>query len=167
MLTQNDFSNASHQRGVGLIEVLVAVLVLTVGVLGLVGLQTRALQFSQESLLQSHAMMLAYEMTDRIRANKVTASDYAVLFGEGVSSSNNCVTAACTPSQIALYDLNQWKSNLDASLPSGDGQIVRDTTGIRPFYTITVRFRDNKLDQALSGGSGAAVWREVSVRTEI
>lgn len=167
MLTQKGFSMTSHQRGVGLIEVLVAMLILTVGILGLVGLQTRALQFSQETLLSSQALMIAYEMTDRIRANKNNADEYEVLFGESVSAGTDCTAASCTPDQIALYELSEWKSNVAMNLPMGDAQIVRDVSGVRPFYTITVRFQDAKLDKALSGGTGAAATREVSVRTEI
>lgn len=159
-------ATAKAEQGVGLIEVLVAVLILTVGILGLVGLQTRALQLSQESLLQSQAMMMAYEMTDRIRANKTTADDYEVMYGENVAASQNCQTGSCTPAQLALYELNEWKTNV-ASLPSGDAKIERDDTGIRPFYTISVRFQDTKLGQALNGGTGTAELREVSVRTEI
>lgn len=166
MLIQPSSKQMKTQQGVGLIEVLVAVLILTVGILGLVGLQTRALQFSQESMLQSQAMMMAYEMTDRIRANKTSADDYEVMYGENVTATQNCQTGNCTPAQLALYELSEWKTNV-ASLPSGDAQIVRDDTGVRPFYTITVRFQDTKLGQALAGGTGAAELREVSVRTEI
>lgn len=166
MLIQHSSMTVKTQQGVGLIEVLVAVLILTVGILGLVGLQTRALQFSQESLLQSQAMMMAYEMTDRIRANKTSAEDYKVMYGENVTAAQNCQTGTCTPEQMALYELSEWKTNV-ASLPAGDAQIVRDDSGVRPFYTITVRFQDTKLGQALTGGTGAAQLREVSVRTEI
>lgn len=167
MLNSKNLTQMNAQQGVGLIEVLVATLVLTIGILGMVGMQTRALQFSQESLQTSQALMLAYEMTDRIRANKTTAASYGVLYGESVTAPNNCATTSCSPSQIALYELNEWKTAVAQNLPAGDAQIVRDTAGTRPFFTITVRFQDTRLGNALNGGQGADSLREVSVRTEI
>lgn len=167
MLNHHAESFANREQGVGLIEVLVAVLILTVGILGLIGLQTRSLQLSQESLLQSQALMMAYEMTDRIRANKSNADNYAVMYGENVTATKNCTTGDCDPDQLALYELSDWKTSVVANLPSGDARVVCDTTGVRPFYTISVRFQDTKLSQALSGGTGAAQLREVSIRTEI
>lgn len=167
MLIQHSSKQMKTQQGVGLIEVLVAVLILTVGILGLVGLQTRALQFSQESMLQSQAQMLAYEVTDRMRANKGALAKYIVLFEESVTSSANCSSSACSENDMARYDLAEWKSLLAASLPSGDGSIAVDKSGARPFYTITVRFRDSKLDKSLAGGAGNDVWRQTTIRTEI
>lgn len=167
MLTQTFFPSRSRQQGVGLIEVLVALLVMTIGILGMMGLQTRALKFSQSTLQASQALLLAYEMTDRIRANKGNAASYSVIYGEAVSASNNCQSASCTPAQIALYDLAEWKTNLAESLPMGDGQIVRDTTGARPFFTISVRYEDSRIDTALEGGTASATTKEISIRTEM
>ena len=167
MLNHTGNSQMKLQQGVGLIEVLVAVLILTVGILGLVGMQTRALQFSQESLVSSHALMLAYELTDRIRANKDKAGAYSVIYGESVSAAVDCSNLDCTPDQIAQYDLSAWKTNVAANLPNGDCQVVRDASGARPFFTITVRYQDTKLNRALAGGTAADSYREVSVKTEI
>ena len=167
MLIQRKVIKLQAQQGVGLIEVLIAVLILTVGILGMVGLQVRTLQFSQETLLSSQAQMLAYELTDQIRANRTFASSYAVNYGETVTATANCSSASCTPAQMALYDLSQWKANVLASLPGGDCKVERDTSGTRPFFTISVRFQDTKLDKALAGGTGADTYREVSIRTEI
>ena len=155
------------QKGVGLIEVLVAVLILSIGVLGLVGLQTRSLQLSQESLLSSQALLMAYEMTDRMRANKDSANSYTTNYGDSVTQNNDCESNSCTPSQLANYELSQWKSTVAANLPEGDGKVERDTSGTRPFYIVSVRFRDNKVDKALSGGTGADTYREIAVQTEM
>lgn len=155
------------QSGVGLIEVLVAVLVLTVGILGIVALQTRALQFSQEAIATSKAMMLAYEMADRMRANRGSEGEYLVNYETSVTSTKNCESATCSPAEMAKYDAAAWKTAIAETLPLGDGQIVEDNSGSRPFYTISVRFTDRKLDSALDGGAGGDVLKEVFVRTEI
>lgn len=117
--------------------------------------------------MQSQAMMMAYEMTDRIRANRANADKYSVVYGESVTAANNCTSSSCSPSQIALYELSQWKTAIAQSLPLGDGKIERDTSGGRPFFTISVRFQDTKIDKALSNGAGNNSMREVSIRTEI
>ncbi|MBA57215.1 MAG: type IV pilus modification protein PilV [Pseudomonadales bacterium] len=165
MLMNNQISN--RQTGVGLIEVLVAVLVLTIGILGMVALQTKALQFNQESVYTSQALMMAYEMTDRMRANKGSQLDYLVDYGSNVIANADCESSDCSPSQMAKFDAAAWKSAIEVNLPSGDGQIAVDNSGTRPFYTISVRFSDQRLDSALEGGTAGASLREVSVRTEI
>ncbi|HAG96626.1 MAG TPA: type IV pilus modification protein PilV, partial [Gammaproteobacteria bacterium] len=86
MLIKSCSFNGGQQQGVGLIEVLVSVLVLTVGILGVVAMQTRALQFSQESIYTSQALMMAYEMTDRMRANKGSEIQYLVNYGSDVTA---------------------------------------------------------------------------------
>lgn len=167
MLMHKPFKRIIHQCGVGLIEVMVAVLVLTIGILGIVALQTKALQFSQESVSKSKAMMLAYEMVDRMRANPDSVASYLVDYGTAVAAGANCETSTCSPTQMATYDKALWKAAIAADLPLGDGQVVVDNTGARPFYTISVRFTDGKLDRALDGGTGGDATKEVHVRTEI
>jgi len=167
MLKHRPFVSAARQAGVGLIEVLVALLVLTIGILGIVALQTRALQFNQESIYTSQALMLAYEMTDRIRANKTSVNDYLVDYGSAVSAGTNCETSTCSPDQMASFDLAAWKEAVAFNLPLGDGEVTVDNSGVRPFYVVSVRFSDQRIDQALDGGNGGVSTREVHVRTEI
>lgn len=165
MLMNKQISN--RQAGLGLIEVLVSLLVLTIGILGMVALQTKALQFNQESVYTSQALMMAYEMTDRMRANRGSEDDYLVNYGTAVTASTNCESSTCTAAQMAEFDTSLWKDAIAANLPSGDGEITVDNSGARPFYTISVRFTDQKIDTALDGGAAAASFREVQVRTEI
>ncbi|RLU00871.1 type IV pilus modification protein PilV [Ketobacter sp.] len=156
-----------RQTGVGLIEVLVALLILTIGILGMVALQTRALQFSQDSVYTSQALMMAYEMTDRMRANRGSENDYLVDYGTDVAAGTNCESSVCTATQMARFDTSLWKQAIAANLPYGDGEITVDNTGTRPFYTISIRYTDQKIETALDGGAAAAAFREVHVRTEI
>jgi type IV pilus assembly protein PilV len=62
-----------NQAGVGLLEILVAVVVLAIGLLGMAGLQTRALQQNQSGLQRSHAVMLTYSILDSLRTDRVSA----------------------------------------------------------------------------------------------
>lgn len=165
MLMKN--RSKKRQSGVGLIEVLVALLILTIGILGMVALQTRALQLNQDSVYTSQALMMVYEMTDRIRANRSNINNYMVIYGEEIVASNDCGSQNCSVSQMAEYDIAEWKNALALNLPLGDGEITVDNSGPRPAYTISVRYTDQRIDQALDGGAGGESIREVQLRTEI
>lgn len=69
---KND-SSPRHQTGSGLLEVLVAVLVLSLGLLGLAGLQARTLQQNHSSLQRSQAVLLSYSILDALRADRQSA----------------------------------------------------------------------------------------------
>lgn len=127
----------SRARGATLIEVLIAVLVLAVGILGLMGLQINGKRTNYEALQRSAAVSLAQDMMNRMRANPNRASDTAFLdtnydtgayTGDGVgggqitTAPTNCTTATCSTTQLAAYDLWAWEMRLDAAA-AGDGLI--------------------------------------------
>lgn len=133
--------------GFTLLEVLIAVLILSVGLLALASLQTRGLATGHNAYLRSQAVVLARDMAERIRANNNYAvetennanTEYTISF-DGKPKSQNCVDTVCTPEQIASYDLNQWLTTLANALPSGDGQITK--IGLN--YQITVQWNTNQ-----------------------
>ena len=102
------------QRGATLVEVLVALLVLSIGLLGVAALQVSALQTNQGAHVRSQASVLAYDIADRMRANRAVAlaGGYNVLY-------------TVTPSGGALneLDLQNWKAALTNTLPTGEGEI--------------------------------------------
>lgn len=120
--------------GVGLIEVLVTLLILSTTLIALSALQTRSLQFNQGAYFRSQANILAYDMLDRIRINdslpataiapapaREALSSYTM--AETAASS---ATAATTP--LSAADRYQWLRSIGASLPGGKGQITCDNT---------------------------------------
>ena len=113
------------QKGATLIEVLVAVLVLSIGLLGIAGLQVVSLNFTSSAYQRSLATQLAYDIIDRMRANRAQAeaSGYVVALGGTYTPSTACESGDCDPTQMAAYDIANWKAALDATLPSGDGSI--------------------------------------------
>ncbi len=128
-----------RQKGIGLIEVLVAMLVVGVGLLGLAALQANGLKSSRTSYYRTQATVLAYDMADRMRANSTQAALYEtdpVSAATGTACSTACSTAA-----IANTDLLNWSDNLAAQLPAGDGAIdaISATDNV---YSITVRWAD-------------------------
>jgi type IV pilus assembly protein PilV len=106
---------ATSKAGFSLIEVLVAVLVLSIGLLGLAGLQGRALRDNQSSFLRSQAVQGGEDILDRMRANRAAARDGAYDIALGGSPGG---------SGMAKTDLTEWKAALAGALPASDGSVV-------------------------------------------
>jgi len=104
------------QAGTTLIEVLVSILVVSVGLLGLAGLFANSLKSTNEGYLYSQVVALTYDMADRIRANPSAITAYAST--PPATLSKDCLRKVCTPAELASYDLYTWKQQLDAVLPS-------------------------------------------------
>ncbi|TAN53112.1 MAG: type IV pilus modification protein PilV [Methylococcaceae bacterium] len=108
--------------GFTLIEVLVAVLILAIGLLGLAELQVVGLRNNHNAYLRSQAILLAYDIAERMRANPVGLSSGAYL---GTATSDDCEASTCTPQQMAGYDLRQWLDAVaTAQLPSSSANIT-------------------------------------------
>jgi type IV pilus assembly protein PilV len=126
-------------RGFTLVEALVALLVLSVGLLGVGMLQLSSLSNNYASSLRSQATFLAQDITDRMRANRENAEDgdYNIDLGEAGAAGT-----------IAGDDLVAWKAALDATLPDGDGAIATNTVTVDGIavttFTITVAWDDSK-----------------------
>jgi type IV pilus assembly protein PilV len=144
----------NKNSGFTLIEVLIAALVLSFGLLGLAGLQATSIRNNQSAYYRSQATQLAYDMADRMRANKnesvdrisgsvIAASKYVTIAPTAASDQAGCTTVTgCTGAQMATHDLSQWNKALTSALPGGTGTItVVATTRV---FTITVNWDDNR-----------------------
>jgi len=142
---------SSTQNGFTLVEVLISVLVISIGLLGMAGLQTTGIQQSHNSYLKTQASMLAYDMADRMRSNLqgVAAGHYNNVDNGAldlISTEPVCADAnACTAQELADIDIYQWTSgsntgSIAATLPSGHGKIA-NSSGI---FTITVLWDENR-----------------------
>lgn len=127
------------QSGFTLIEALVTFLILSIGLLGLAGLQTKALQFDHSAYQRTQAALLASDIIDRMHANitAARASRYDAAYGTDVTSTVDCFTAACSTTDMSQYDLTQWKDALALTLPRGDGSITT-AAGTGSTFNITV-----------------------------
>ncbi|MHA3891795.1 type IV pilus modification protein PilV [Acinetobacter sp. GXMZU3951] len=103
-------SKMSSQNGVGLIEILVALLVLAIGILGFVALQYRAVEATSEAINRVQAMNIARDMAERIRANRDGLAAYksqTETATNQVAYNTNCMTSACSAADLADFDVSQ------------------------------------------------------------
>jgi type IV pilus assembly protein PilV len=127
----------SDQQGFTLIEILIAIVIFSIGLLGIAGLQVAGMRFTHGSQLRSVAVLQAETMADLMRAN-----EFAVREGEYNAATMpssfpvDCAISVCTAQQRATYDLVTWnfttaglprEANQDV-LPQGTGVVCRDAT---------------------------------------
>ncbi len=153
----------NKNAGFTLIEVLIAMIVLAVGLLGLAMLQTTGLSTNQSAYNRSQAVQLASDIVDRMRTNnsldatgKPYADKYLYAFmkpkdatcATGNTPCTACGSAEklCTPTQLAVKDLYDWNQALISTLPKGKDDLVATGTITKSgeVYTATILWDENK-----------------------
>lgn len=139
------------QRGAGLIEVLVAVLVLSIGLLGIGMIQTRALANNSSAMGRSMSVIASYSIFDAMRADRVNAV--------GGSYNTTVIGNACSGSgSLAAVQLLAWCNELANTLgpvATTRGTIVCNAAGI---CTVTIQFDDSRI------GAGGSSTQQVVTR---
>lgn len=114
------------QRGLALIESLVAIVVLSLGGLALLGIQLRTLNDTQASVRRAQAVRLIEDLSERIKVSPnglAGLGSYQTGWDDTLSASTDCSTAACDSAQLASHDLKQWKDSVAALLPLGKATV--------------------------------------------
>lgn len=132
---------AEKARGSTLIEVLVAVLLLSLGLIGMIGLQSASLKNNREARLQSTAVRLAAELAERMRGNRAVAAlphaaanPYlqADATAAPAKTAADCFTASCaSPLDVARWDIGEWLQRVfatDGGLPGARVVVCFDQT---------------------------------------
>ena len=133
--------------GFTLIEVLIAMLVMALGLLGLAGLQFAALSNNQSAYHRSQATQLAYDIADRIRANLNDAnngatSTYITQDPTTATAQADCtaVSTTCSNADLAVNDLFLWNQDISNTLPMGVGTIIVNGS----VFSISINWDDNR-----------------------
>jgi len=147
----------ARQHGFTLLEVLIAVVVLSIGLLGLAGLQASGLAQNNTAYQRTQATLLAYDMLDRMRANyDGVRLGYYNDIEAGSASDPGCISSGCTVQQLSAYDINSWSQLLTLRLPSGYGTVTG--SGLNSTFEITVMW-----DQDRTGATGVDCSGDTSV----
>jgi type IV pilus assembly protein PilV len=134
------------QSGFTLLEVLVAMLVLSIGLLGLAGLMASSMRNNLSASHRTQATWMAYDIIDRMRANRTgaLAGSYATAMGAPAT----CSAAPSTTGTVPAQDIAAWKNQLACALPAGNGSIAVNT-GTRA-ATIVIQWNDSRGSQGLA-----------------
>lgn len=138
----------AYMQGFTLLEVLIAIVVLSIGLLGLAGLMASSLKNSHSAYQRTQATWLAYDALDRMRANR------AVALAQGY---NLALGTAPGGSGLAAADLSEWDAALTNLLPEGDGSIAVAAGGA---VRIIVQWNDTR-------GTGGVATEQFIVDTQL
>lgn len=155
---------SKKQNGSSLVEVVVALFVLAIGMLGVMSMQVKSMQFNQSAYYYSQATYLASEIVEGMRSNRSVADTYLIELDEATPTATvDCAAAgsACTPQQLRDYNVREWRSNVTSTLVSGKSSVQRNGD----YYAITVQFDDSRAEA--SDAEPGAVLSEYVLVTEI
>ena len=145
-------------RGFTLLEVLIALVILAIGMLGIARMLLITHKSNSSNYIKQQAVQYAYDILDRIHANRQAAinGNYSVsnLVNSGAPTapsapSTNCGGSICTSPQLAAYDTCYWLATDVAQLPNGCGAISTAVSGLNTVVTVTVQWDDSPAQKML------------------
>jgi type IV pilus assembly protein PilV len=149
----------NRQSGFSIVEALVALVVLSVGMLGIAALYVESLRAGRTAVYRTQAVNLASDMADRIRANRNALTNWALAAAD-TPATQGCVagTANCSAAQLAQDDKARWRLAIQQQLPGNPtanprtpyGTVQVDTAPVPDQYTITVIWSEPGQEQVLS-----------------
>lgn len=154
-------SRKTSQKGITLLESLVAIVVMSLGLLGVVGIQMRTLTDTQTGVRRAQAVKLIEDLSERVRANPNAignAASYAVAWSATLSAPPACAinsgfpATSCTAAQLATYDVDRWLRGVRANLPLGDATVFVSGSDARQLG-VMLAWREN--ERAREGDSVA------------
>ena len=114
-----------NDSGFSMVEVLVALVVLAIGLLGIAALYLNSLQSGRTAIYRTQAINLAADLADRIRMNRTAQAAYNSAFADDPDVVGTCSTiGGCADADLASTDLSNWKDVIADQLPNGEGQVV-------------------------------------------
>lgn len=158
----------NKQRGFGLVEVLIALVVISVGLLGIASLQAASISRAHISNVQSLAAIQAQNIVARMLANPEALppnsayAEYETTSAKAeAAAATSCDSVVCKPAEMAQYDLHQWGRRLKDILPQGDGKVACDSDPLR--CTVTIKWQEKRMDPASDNSGGTLKPRQYSI----
>ena len=154
--------SARYQKGFSLVEVLVALLVLSIGLLGLAALQTTSLKYNTDSYFRTQATYFVYDIVDRMRSNSASVVDggtYDVPDASSATSiistyqsckSSSCTcdaTAVCDTTQLATHDLGKWYERMGQVLPGASNNLATIVIDSTKKVTVTINWTERDMSK--------------------
>lgn len=156
----------AQQRGIALIESLVAIVVMALGVLGVLGVQMRTLADTQTGVRRAQAIRLIEDLSERIRMSPrglAQLDSYTSGWQAKLDLSGNCTSHACTSAELASYDKNLWLDRVRQTLPLGDAAVflVADETNLanRRQLGVMISWRENEKISAHDSAADQAAYK--------
>lgn len=152
--------NIKSTNGFTLVEIMISILILSVGIFGITALHMRSLDGNRNALLRVQAGQLVSDLTERIQVNVGTAYG-PISLGDVPADPTDCTTSNCTPTQLAEYDTSQWLCSVNSLASDGTTHPAcanLSITGILPMgqasiavvgdeYDIKINWSDLKSNQ--------------------
>ena len=143
-MTNHFFKN--RQNGSSMIEVLVTMIIISLGLLGQAGLMALSSKANNSAFMRSQATLLAYDILERLRLNRALA--VAGGFNVNYAASGSDPSDSVTGTAIQNNELRDWKTNIEQALSSGDGQVSVDGNG-----NVTINIRWSEVAKGAADGS--------------
>ncbi|HFB66202.1 MAG TPA: type IV pilus modification protein PilV [Aeromonadales bacterium] len=130
------YKKIKSKKGFSLLEVLISMVIIAVGLLGIAGLQIAGINNNHSAYVRSQATVLANDIIDRMRANRISAEN----------GNYDLTIAESKPSGTSLEDIDrkQWLDNIANILPEGDASIATSSGGGNTIITITIQWNDSR-----------------------
>jgi type IV pilus assembly protein PilV len=131
----------AKEGGFSLIEVLIALLILAIGLLGTASLMLISMKSNQSAYQRSQASWLAYDIVERMRLNRGLATDnsnsYVITAATPLPSDPGCKAGGCTAANVASLDIREWRDQL--GLAGVSGTVARNGAA----YTVTISWQED------------------------
>lgn len=137
------------QSGFGLLEVLIALLVLSIGSLGLLRLSVVSAASQREAVLQHRALAALEDLESRVRVNPAGLSAYAGAPAWQGCSSTLTDSSPCAPEVMAVHDMADWRSSHLATLPRAATELRLLDDGGKQALAVEIRWSSNRLPRRL------------------
>ncbi len=120
----------ARQRGITLIESLVAMVVTAVALFGILGVQMRTLVDTQSGVRRAQAIRLIEDLGELMQSNPDALNNLSTYASTPVTVTN-CASTACSPTQLAAYDIKNWADSVAQVLPAGQATVFSPKNGSR------------------------------------